>query len=112
MAAQGGNFYCNSCTMTFTSTTFLDSMANEGGNFYLVNTASLSLNSVTMNHGRAYSKGGSIYTTGTGVSPIIFSNCAANVEYFWTNSNGGFMYFDNPGSTFSSTNCNYNHMYA
>ena len=54
-------------------------MANEGGNFYLVNTAILSFTSVKMNHGRAVSKGGSIYTTGTGASPITFNNCAANV---------------------------------
>lgn len=65
-----------------------------------------------MKYGRAINAGGSIYTTGSGVSSITFQNCADIVSYFETENNGGFMYFNNPDSTFSSTNCDYDNMLA
>jgi hypothetical protein len=48
-----------------------------------------------MTQGRATNAGGSIYSTGTGVSTISFSTCAADVNYFYSDNNGGFMYIDN-----------------
>ena len=108
----GGNFYCNSCTMTFTSSTFKDNIGYDGSIIYMLNTASVTFNSVTMNYGRARRYGGAIYSGGTGASSITFSNCAAAVTHFESTNHGGFMYIANPSTTVSSTNCNYNHMYS
>lgn len=62
--------YCDSCSLSFTSTIFKDSIGYDGGNFYLMNTASLTLTSVTMTNGRARHWGGSIYAGGTGAASI------------------------------------------
>ena len=62
--------------MAFTGSTFKDSMAYEGGNFYLMNAAVVSFTSINMLHGRAISKGGSIYAGGSGSGSITFASCA------------------------------------
>ena len=65
-----------------------------------------------MSHGRARRHGGAIYSEGTGASSITFKDCPNDMEYFETDENGGFMYINNPDTTFTSENCNYNHLYA
>lgn len=61
----------------------------------MLNTAAVTFNSVTMTNGRARNYGGAIYSGGTGVSTITFSNCAAPVSTFETNVHGGLLYIDN-----------------
>ena len=70
------------------------------------------MNSITMTHGKARNQGGAIYLGGTGSSSITFSNCAANVEYFDSKLDGGFLYIFNPEANLLSSNCCYEHIYA
>lgn len=78
-ATYGGNVYCDGCSMSFTSTTFKDSLAYEGSIIHMNNAASLSFNNVNMQYGKARHYGGAIYCGGTGAASISFANCAANV---------------------------------
>ena len=65
--------------MTFTGSTFLDSLAYDGSVIYMMNTATVAFNSITMTNGRTRRYGGAIYAGGTGVSSIAFSNCANTI---------------------------------
>lgn len=47
-ATLGGNFYCDGCTMAFTSTTFRHSIGYDGGNIYMLNDAAVTFNNVNM----------------------------------------------------------------
>ena len=69
-----------------------------------------------MTNGLAKSKGGSIYSGGDGTTTITFTNCATTVKSFSATSTsdgyGGFMYIDNAQTSFSSSSCNYESMFA
>ena len=69
-----------------------------------------------MSNGQAQSKGGAIYSGGDGITTIIFQNCGSTISSFsaesTTDGYGGFLYIDNPDTSFSSSNCNYDNTYA
>ena len=66
-AALQSVIYCNGCSATFTSSTFIDSLASDGSILTMENAASVTFTSVKMNHGKAFNFGGAIYAFGTGI---------------------------------------------
>jgi hypothetical protein len=98
--------------MTFSSTTFKDSVAYEGGVIFMTNAATASFTGVTMTNGKAINLGGAIYSGGTGAASISFSSCAATVSYFESYINGGFLYIANQYTTLSTSGCCYNNLFA
>jgi hypothetical protein len=88
-------------------------MAYDGSVIYMINAATMTFSGVSMKHGKAMWDGGAIYATGTGVSSINFNTCGGNIQqYFESVNNGGFIYADNSQLTVTSSNCNWNHLYA
>jgi hypothetical protein len=108
----GGNIYCESCTMSFTSTIFHDSVAHDGSVIYMLDTSSLTLTSVSMTDGKAIGNGGAIYSGGAGASSITITNCASDINYYQAGNDGGLFYISNSQTILTSSNCNYNDLYA
>ena len=98
--------------MSFTSTTFKDSVAYEGGVLFITNAASVSFSSVTMTDAKARHYAGAIYAGGSGSASISFASCSGTVQRFESLFDGGFLYISNPSTTLSSSNCCYDHIKA
>jgi len=78
----------------------------------MMNTASVTFTSITMQQGKARHYGGAIYSGGTGAASISFASCSNPVYYFESYLDGGFLYIANSQTTLSSSGCCFNHFKA
>ena len=65
--------------MTFTQTTFSDSMAISGSVLYITNAATVVLDRVKLSNGRARSMGGAFFIGGGGTSSFTIKDCPMSV---------------------------------
>lgn len=76
----GGMMYCDSCTATMTNPYFEDNNAYDGGVFYLLDEADITLDGAVLNYGMALNNGGAFYadkTAGDVPSSVSFLNCGS-----------------------------------
>ncbi len=115
-STNGGVAYCNGCTMNIVSSTFSDTFANKGSVFYVDNGATVSLTSVAMSNGRAWVDGGAMYfadsSGGSPAATLTFATCASTLQYYEAHTHGGFIASYNKGLKITSSNCNWDHIFA
>eukprot|EP00347_Sterkiella_histriomuscorum_P009503 403340963 len=116
-AIQGGVAYCDSCSMTFTGSQFIDIIAFQGGLVYSIGNSQLVFNNIHVNNIKSFGNGGLVYiekseNDATFEASLTIQNSEKSWTFIESQEKGGFIYSNHPGLTLILQNLQIQGIYA